>query len=623
MRIAAISLPELRVEVVRASAAAAAAAGRATADSADTAEGMPLAIVVAPAPLTEAKLLGNTRLDVVSREARAFGVHAGQTIAQARARVANLAVRVVRPDAVHGVLERLAEVALAFGATVSFASARDDGNGDPYGDVVWVDVTGCAHLHAPRGREAERDREADPERAATSIVSEGEAILAARLARVFTGLGHVCAVAIADGPRVAAIVARAAAASRTARRHAGLRGGINQRRREEEEDDDPPIVVVPPGKNAVALAPLPVSALPMGADDARWLAKIGVRLVSELRALPRSALAARLGTRAPVVLGLADGEDRAPLTPYVPPEIPEEEATLEYGVEGAEALTFVAKTLADRLAVRLSGRAVAASRIELDLVLDVARLSADGDEHEHERGEGRGRSEGSENSAGSERDRRNSRIQTLAIELPAPLSTAADLLAALRPKIERAVLRAPVLGAKLRAASLVHKPQAALSLFEAQPRAERALPRLIAELAADLGEEAVGKLALGDAWLPEDRSRFVRLVVKESALKAGANANANRRTGAAADLSGKRRRHMLASVPEPTRILSVPVPVPRDAVKVVRHLSRVESVDWWKHLPGEGPKKGVDYVHAWVDEGAAWVEIDRASGAARVRGWFD
>ena len=580
MRIAAISLPDLHVEVVRANASA---------NAADVRADMPLAIVVAPAPLTEAKLLGNTRLDVVSREARALGIQPGQTIAQARARASNLAVRVVRPEAVHGVLARLAEVSLAFGATVSFSfsfsgnaragagggakNGKDADASTSYGDVVWVDVTGCAHLHASRDRDPTAAL-GEPERRA----NDGEAILAARLASVFGGLGHTCAVAIADGPRVAAILARAAASARA-----------RDRRRELEEENDPPLVVVPSGKNAIALAPLPVSALPIGADDARWLAKLGVRTIGDLRALPRSALASRLGARAPFacgVLGLADGDDRAPLTSYVPPEIPEEETTLEYGVEGSEALTFVAKTLADRLATRLAGRAVAASRIELDLVLDVALLPRD------------------------ERDARNARVQRIAIELPAPLSSASDLLAALRPKIERAVLRAPVLAAKLRAASLVHKPQAALSLFESQPKAERALPRLVAELAADLGEEAVGKLGLGDAWLPEERSRFVRLDVNAKATAA------------------RPRRHMLASVPEPTRILDVPMPVPRDAVKVVRHLSRLESVDWWKRLPGEGAhgahgKKGVDYVHAWVDEGAAWVEIDRATGVARVRGWFD
>ena len=576
MRIAAICLPELRIEVVRA------AAGE------GTGEGQPLAIVVAPPPLIEAKLLGNTRLDVVSREARALGVQPGQTIASARARAGDLTVRVVRPDAVRGVLARLAEVALAFGATVSFATASDAD--DSYGDVVWVDVTGCAHLHAPA-----------PVTNSDESRGEGEAVLGSRLAQVFAGLGHVCAVAIADGPRVAAILARAAAASalaRAARSAASAARDPRERRRREEEEGAPILVVVPPGKNGVALAPLPIAALPLGADDARWLAKLGVHTIAELRALPRSALATRLGVRAPVVLCLAEGEDRAPLTPYVPPEIPEEAATFEYGVEGSEALTFIAKTLTDRLAVRLAGRAVAASRIELDLALDTALLRDE-----------RGDESGKENESAA-------RVQRIAIELPQPLSAAGDLLAALRPRIERATLRAPVLGAKLRAAALVHKPQAALSLFEPQPKAMAALPRLVAELAGDLGEEAVGKLTLGDAWSPEDRSRFVRLDVKGQALARTANTNGR-------DVNGKKRRHMISSVPEPTRVLSAPLPVPRDAVKVVRHLARLEAVDWWKHLPGEGPKKGVDYVYAWVDDGAAWVEIDRSSGAARVRGWFD
>jgi protein ImuB len=583
LRIAAISLPELRVEVVRELARARGA--DTDAEAMGVREGIPLAIVVAAPPLTEAKLLGNTRLDVVSREARALGVHPGHTIAQARARAPNLAVRVVRPEAVHGVLERLAEVSLAFGATVSFSFASSSASNDSgaHGDVVWVDVTGCAHLHAP-----DRERARTP---GANGVSEGEAILAARLARVFGGLGHTCAVAIADGPRVAAILACAAASARASSGASAQRAGARARQRLQEDDDEPLLVIVPPGKNALALAPLPVSALPIGADDARWLVKLGVRTVAELRALPRSALATRLGARAAVVLGLADGEDRAPLAPYVPPEIPEEGVSLEYGVEGSEALTFIAKTLADRLATRLAGRAVAASRIELDLVLDVALLRGDLSNAE------------SANTA-------LERIQRIAIDLPAPLSSASDLLAALRPKIERAVLRAPVLSAKLRAATLVHKPQAALSLFEPQPKAERALPRLVAELAADLGEGAVGRLSVGDTWVPEDRSRFVRLDVKAGAKPRAAD-------------SSRAFRRLLASVPEPTRILAEPVTVPRDTVKVIRHLSRLEAVDWWKRLPGEGHKKGVDYVHAWVDEGSAWVEIDRATGQTRVCGWFD
>ena len=544
MRIAAISLPELRVEMVHAST-----------EAKELEPSQPLAIVVAPPPMTEAKLLGNTRIDVVSRSARTRGVSPGQTIAQARARAGNLAVRVVRPDAVHDELARLAEVALAFGATVSFSTG---GDGGANGDTVFVDVTGCAHLHASRGPEG--------------AMHNGEAVLATRLARVLEGLGHTCSVAIADGPRVAAILAHAAAAM--AARSSAV---------------DASIVVVPPGKNAAALAPLPTTVLPLSADDVRWLSKVGVRTVAELRALPRSSLAVRLGTQAPVVLTLAEGDDRAPLSPYTPPEIPEEEAQLEYGIEGSDALTFVAKTLADRLAMRLTGRAVAADRIELDLAIDVALLSTE------------------------ERAKESNRIQQIAIDLPAPLSSASDLLAALRPKIERLVLRAPVLSAKLRAPTLVHKRAAALSLFEAQPKAERALPRLVAELASDLGPDAVGKLVLGDAWSPDDRSRFVRLDV---AAKAKAKA---------AGTKTKPRHHLVSSVPEPTRILVSPQPVNREAVKIVRHLSRIEAVEWWKQLPsGSGERlKSVDYVYAWVDDAPAWVELDRHSKAARVRGWFD
>ena len=229
------------------------------------------------------------------------------------------------------------------------------------------------------------------------------------------------------------------------------------------------------GENAKAIGSLPIAALPLAPEDARWLAKVGVRTVATLRELPKEGLAERLGARAREILSLADGDDRAPITAYVPPEIPEEEATLEYGIEGTQALTFVAKTLTDRLAARLQGRAVAAAQVELELKLDRAVLAA--------------------NDAGND-------VLTVNLDLPAPLSNAADLLAALRPKIERIMLAAPVLSAKLRAPNLVQQRAAALSLFEPQPRAERALPRLVAELVSDLGKGAVAMLTVGDSWGP-------------------------------------------------------------------------------------------------------------------------
>jgi len=308
-----------------------------------------------------------------------------------------------------------------------------------------------------------------------------------------------------------------------------------------------------------------------------------VRTIGDLRNLPRAGLAARLGAEQKGILSLIDGEDRAPLKPWIPPEIPEEEATLEYGIEGTQALTFVVKMLCDRLGARLAGRAVATSRIELTLHLDAGMLE--------------------------DVTRKEDALQTVALDLPAPLSAASDLLAALRPKLERLVLRAPVLRAMLTAPSLVHKREAALSLFEPQPKAERALPRLVAELAADLGTEAVGKLAIGDSWSPTDRSLFVTGdLFAPSQLKTGRK--------------GKLRRHLLSTVPEPTRMLAEPVPVARESIRIVRHLTRTEATAWWKLLPGER-NASLDYVYAWMDEGAAFVEIDRQTGATRVRGFFD
>ncbi len=519
MRICAVSLPELRVEVVRA----------------PNTQG-PLAIVVAPPPLDEAKLVGNTRLDVVSREARTLGVRPGQTIAQARARTGGaLAVRVVPPTAVRSALTRLAEIALAFGTTVAFE--MDTGEDDSFGDVVWVDVTGCAHLFAQGGSQ-----------------NQGETSLAARLARVIASLGHACSIVIADGPRVAAILARAAF-----------------------DDAAREVVVVPPGENAQALEMISIAWLPIAKEHVRWLSKIGVRTIAEMRALPRAGLVSRLESndtqRVQDILALVDGEDRAPLAPYLPPEIPEEESTFEYPVESVSAITFVAKTLCDRLALRLASRASCATRIEFDLALDTAML-----------------------------EETTLRTHRVALDLPAPLAAAGDLLAALRAKLERVELRAPVLAAKLRALGLVHKHEILLSLFEPEPAAERALPRLVAMLAADLGADAVGKLVVGDAWSLEERSQFVRL------------------DGRRPEKSGNR---LLATVPEPTRLLAEPRPLVRARVRVVRHLFRLEGTAWWKSPPGSPRRSAVDHVLGWTDDGAALVSIDRKTGAARVHGWFD
>lgn len=507
-RIACVSLPEIRVEIAREAERTFNLRGSAALRLSA------LAIVIArpgSAVRNERDVQGNTRLDVVSREALALGVRPGQTVAAARAKYAELHVRVVPEGAVRIALARIAEAALAFGP----ASAFDVSN-----DVVWVDVGGCAHLHG------------------------GEAKLAESLAARVGVLGHACHLAVADGPRIASAVARF----------------VGPRR-------DKPTVVLP-GHGAAAMRSLPVAALALDDDVRAWLRDLGLHRCGDLQKLPRRSLGVRLGARAHDVMLLLDGEDRSPLDPWRPPEVPEERVELEWGASNVEAIAFVVKSLCDRLAARLEGRGVAAARVELLLGLD--RALCEGRPH----------------------------LSSLEVVLPVPLVRAADLLAVVRARLEQHVVAAPVLAATLRATELARAEGRTLELLSPEPRADRALPRLVAELSAELGPSRVGVLALADTWVPDERTRLVRF---------GTQSERTRPLGATSAL-------------EPTRLVP-PRPVARDAFVPVRPLARIEAVEWWRRSPLRR-----DLLAAWTtsepERALAWVEL-RDEGAASIRGWVD
>jgi protein ImuB len=464
----------------------------------------------------ERDVLGNTRLDVASREARRLGVRAGQTVAAARAKCAELRVRVVAESAVQTALARVAEVALAFGPTVAFDVAHD---------VVWVEIGGCAHLHG------------------------GESELARALEERVRLLGHACRVVVASGPRVASAVARYA----PGRQKSPL--------------------VVPEGRQAAAMGELPVAALALDDDTSRWLRDLGLSTCSDLQRLPRRAFGTRLGARAHDVMRLLDGHDDTPLDAWRPPEVPEERAELDWGVASTEALVFVVKTLCDRLAARLQGRAMSASCLELCLTLDRALCHG------------------------------FSSVSTFSVVLPSPLACAADLCSVLRARLEHVTLPAPVLAVTLRARSLARASARNLDLLAPEPKADRSLPRLVAEVGAELGPACIGTLALVDTWSPERRTCLVPFERPHKER--------------AAPL-----RELVTSSLEPSRITS---PVAIESVELVspRALMRVESVQWWRS--GGGAAERRDMVAAWVDSpharGHAWVEL--RSERALLRGWFD
>jgi protein ImuB len=501
----------------------------------------------------EASLLGNTRLSEVSPEARALGVRAGQTIAAAKARASDLRVRVVSRAAVQAVLMSVADMAFSFGATTAFESGVA-------GDVVWVDVTGCAHLHASTE---------DP---------DGERSLGEALTRAVLAMGHDCRVAIADGAKVAAAVARFARQDCSPTfRPSALPVNLSP-------------FVVPMHGNARVMGRLPLAALGVfGLSEGviSWLEKLGARKVADVQRLPRAALAARLDHDAPRVMAILEGDDRSPLTPHVPPERPLERAVLEYGITHHEALFFVIKRLCDRLALRLEGRVSKAQKLLLRLEVDHAVSGAP------------------------------AKDPVLPLTLASPLVKADELFTVVKAKVlspdgaahiaieweENGSGDVPILAVSLEVTEEVAASPVPQHLFVPEARAERALPRLIAELSAELGPHAVGVLSLSDTWVTTERSRLVPYRHGEP---------------------GARRVSppLVSAGEEMTRLLPEPVPVSRRALSQVRLLARSEEVEWWK--PSPAPHDAfIAFFSDRATRGTAWVSIDRRTGEAFIQGWLD
>jgi protein ImuB len=279
-------------------------------------------------------------------------------------------------------------------------------------------------------------------------------------------------------------------------------------------------------------------------------------------------------------MALVRGDDATPLTPYRPPPILEERGELEYGVESTDALLFVAKSLCDRVAARLEGRAMGASKVELELELDRAMLR--------------------EGAAPKD---------ALAVAISSPLVKATDLFAVLRARIESYVVSAPVLAVTLRVPEMGRIDPRALHLFEPVTMTDRTLARLAAELSAELGSANVGVLELVDTWVPEKRARLVPYGTSEALPRRGTHQDGNS-SAATAPLVGH--------TPEPMRFLSTPQKL-ASAPPELTPVARLDAVEWWQ---GDSTCSR-ELAMGWVDGALAWIEVDQASGETWMRGWVD
>lgn len=285
---------------------------------------------LAPAPLvfTE-KVKGALRLAAVDRAARRRGLAPGLTLADARARIPDLAVVEHDPAADAAFFEKVADDCDRWTPLVALDAA----------DGLMLDITGCAHLFG------------------------GEAAMRARLLAHLKRHGLGAIGVIAGTPDAARALARAGEG------RVGDGG------------------VVEPGGEAKAVAGLPIALLGISEEVATGLSRAGLKTIGDLAARPGTPLAARFGEDLLVRLRRVRGEEDIRLVPRRPLPAAIAERRFAEPIARAEDIEATLALLVDDLALMLEargegGRAFEASFFRADgavrrLKIETARPSRD------------------------------------------------------------------------------------------------------------------------------------------------------------------------------------------------------------------------------------------------------
>ncbi|MFI5408934.1 Y-family DNA polymerase [Kaistia sp. UC242_56] len=183
------------------------------------------------------------------------GLGPGLTLAEARARIANLVVAEHDPAADEALMERIADWCDRYTPLVARHGERG----------LMLDITGVAHLF------------------------QGEAALLEDLLTRLAGFGLTAHGAIAGAPATARALAR----------------GRDR-------------VIVPPGREAEAVRPLPITALGLDAARVQALRRAGLKIVADLIDRPRAPLAARFGADCVERLERLAGIAEHPISPRRP-----------------------------------------------------------------------------------------------------------------------------------------------------------------------------------------------------------------------------------------------------------------------------------------------------------------
>ncbi len=261
------------------------------------------ASVVPPAPPDTAPPIAlidkvGRREEVVAAcaAAAALGIHVGMAATHARALVSDLDFRPANAAADAALLSRLALLAVRRWSPIAAVTPADG---------LWLDLTGCDHLHG------------------------GEERFCRRLLAFCQRAGFTARIAIADTPGGA---------------HALARYGSTA------------VSVVPPGETSQLIAPLPVAALRLEGRAIEAARKFGFETIADLLPVARAPLARRLGLPAITRLDQALGGIFEPIVGVEDVEAPAVECRLLEPIGTAEAIEQVMSNLLDDLAGVLQAR---------------------------------------------------------------------------------------------------------------------------------------------------------------------------------------------------------------------------------------------------------------------------
>ena len=239
--------------------------------------------------------------------ALALGLRPGMKLAQAQAQLPGLVVQDADPEGDRQALGRMAAWCLRYAPLT--APNTPDG--------IWLDSTGCAHLHG------------------------GEAAMLDSLLTRLRGAGFTARAAIASTPGAAHALAR------FGNQAACIPGDAD--------------------RDVAALAPLPVAALRLPASIVETLGRMGLDRIGQLLAAPRAPLARRFGAALLTRLDQATGRVPEPVEPVFPPGVIQSRLAFAEPLITMEAFATVLSRLTPRLCAALERAGQGARRLDLAL----------------------------------------------------------------------------------------------------------------------------------------------------------------------------------------------------------------------------------------------------------------